>query len=292
VFSEAFQEALMLWCLGLVAERRDELATAARRYDEALGIVRPRSEPDTYSEHILAIILTYRSYVAVLNGDFERALQANEEAHRIWTRRNDLDSIGLAIESRGSIEVARRHFDTAARIYRTCMDHYRAMGSRHGMVSILTGLGIVAAGFGHDREAASFFGTSERVRDELSIPVPHGLRLEYDRALRSIRATLGERRFDAAWQDGLNRPFEDAVAEACAMQGIPRGDCILSKREREVLALLARGESNQAIADQLYLSPRTVESHVSSILTKLDVPSRRKAVSEAQERGLLGADFD
>lgn len=73
------------------------------------------------------------------------------------------------------------------------------------------------------------------------------------------------------------------------MPVVPNGERLLTKRERDVLALLARGESNQVIAGQLYLSPRTVESHVSSILTKLDVSSRHKAVAEARERGLLGS---
>jgi len=43
----------------------------------------------------------------------------------------------------------------------------------------------------------------------------------------------------------------------------------LSPREREVLGLMAEGRSNQAIAGQLYMSPKTVETHVGSIFTKL-----------------------
>ena len=47
----------------------------------------------------------------------------------------------------------------------------------------------------------------------------------------------------------------------------------LSERERQVLALMAEGLSNTAIADRLFLSPRTVEAHVGHLLTKLDVPN-------------------
>lgn len=45
----------------------------------------------------------------------------------------------------------------------------------------------------------------------------------------------------------------------------------LSSREREVLCLMAQGRSNSALAQQLFLNPKTVESHVGSIFTKLDL---------------------
>jgi DNA-binding CsgD family transcriptional regulator len=61
----------------------------------------------------------------------------------------------------------------------------------------------------------------------------------------------------------------------------------LTPREMEVLHLIAQGETDQRIADRLYLSRRTVSSHVSNILAKLDVPSRRAAVITAARIGLL-----
>jgi DNA-binding NarL/FixJ family response regulator len=67
---------------------------------------------------------------------------------------------------------------------------------------------------------------------------------------------------------------------------LPRGR-ILTKREMEVLRLVATGETDRGIADVLYVSRRTVSSHVSNILAKLDVPSRRAAVLTAARIGLL-----
>jgi len=62
----------------------------------------------------------------------------------------------------------------------------------------------------------------------------------------------------------------------------------LTAREREVTMLLASGWTNQQIADRLVLSLRTIESHVSHILTKLDFTSRAQAAVWASQQGLLG----
>ena len=61
----------------------------------------------------------------------------------------------------------------------------------------------------------------------------------------------------------------------------------LSPREVEVLRMVARGLSNQDIADRLVLSKHTIHRHVSSILTKLDLPSRAAAAAYAAEHDLL-----
>jgi DNA-binding NarL/FixJ family response regulator len=60
----------------------------------------------------------------------------------------------------------------------------------------------------------------------------------------------------------------------------------LSERERELLDLMARGSSNQAIAEQLGLTLKTVRNHVSNIFSKLQVADRAQAVIRAREAGL------
>jgi DNA-binding NarL/FixJ family response regulator len=60
----------------------------------------------------------------------------------------------------------------------------------------------------------------------------------------------------------------------------------LTVRESEVLRLLARGRSQPQIAEQLFISPKTVGGHIQRILTKLDVHSRTHAVALAHKHGL------
>ncbi|MDZ5660979.1 response regulator transcription factor [Nocardioides sp. S-58] len=63
----------------------------------------------------------------------------------------------------------------------------------------------------------------------------------------------------------------------------------LTAREREVLDLMAAGERNQAIADRLFLSPKTVANHISSIFVKLAVADRSAAIVRARREGLGGS---
>ena len=77
------------------------------------------------------------------------------------------------------------------------------------------------------------------------------------------------RYFASAREGGLLTPFPD-----------------LTDREREVLELIAEGQSNQVIARRLVLSPKTVRNHVSNIFAKLQVADRAQAIVRARQAGL------
>jgi DNA-binding CsgD family transcriptional regulator len=66
-----------------------------------------------------------------------------------------------------------------------------------------------------------------------------------------------------------------------------RSEIELTPRERDVLALMAEGASNKAIARQLGISVHTAKFHVSSLLDKLDATGRTDAVAHAARRGVI-----
>ena len=110
-----------------------------------------------------------------------------------------------------------------------------------------------------------------------------------ERAARSAMATLKRLNASAA-----ARAFarEREARGGTALRG-PRSSTLanaagLTRREQEVLTVLARGATNPEIAAVLQLSGRTVSHHVSAILSKLGAPTRTAAVAMARESGLLG----
>src|SRR5829696_5016973 len=99
--------------------------------------------------------------------------------------------------------------------------------------------------------------------------------------LRSIRAVVsGEAIFGPAIAHRLMRYF--ANPRPAQGEAFPE----LTDREREILELIARHETNPEIAEKLHLSPKTVRNHVSNIFTKLQVADRAQAIIRAREAGL------
>jgi DNA-binding NarL/FixJ family response regulator len=104
---------------------------------------------------------------------------------------------------------------------------------------------------------------------------------EADEVAAAIRAaSRGEVHLDPVIAKQLTRALVDPR---------PRTVSALTEREREVLALVARGLSNQEIADALVISERTARTHVSNILGKLGVASRTQAALLAIREGIAQA---
>ncbi|MDQ3757182.1 MAG: response regulator transcription factor, partial [Actinomycetota bacterium] len=117
------------------------------------------------------------------------------------------------------------------------------------------------------------------------------VRLDLARALASDRPEVAIAEASAAYDvyDRLKAAREaDAAAALLRSLGVRkpgrRSDALLTDREEEVLALVAEGLANAEIAERLYLSRKTVEHHVTRVLTKLGVRNRTEAARWATTR--------
>ena len=105
---------------------------------------------------------------------------------------------------------------------------------------------------------------------------------DQEEILKVIRAVAsGEAHFGPEIARRL-MSFFSAREPAASSEAFPE----LTDREREVLDLIGRGRSNQEIARELYLSPKTVRNHISNIFAKLQVVDRAQAIIRAREAGL------
>ena len=81
--------------------------------------------------------------------------------------------------------------------------------------------------------------------------------------------------------------IDDFVKKAEGKQDDGSRDATLTKREKEILILVCEGMTNQQIADKLFISPRTVDTHRTNIMSKLDIHEVASLVRYAIEQGLI-----
>jgi len=140
------------------------------------------------------------------------------------------------------------------------------------------------------RYALRLLSAAARLRTPLALSVatqPWGPRVES--GVREARSALPEKEADAAWTSGGGLTVDALQAEVrehfSSRSGTPQRPAHgLSPREVEIARLVAAGMTSRAIADKLFLSERTVETHLTHIMTKLGFSSRAQVARWVTEQ--------
>ncbi|GDY29122.1 ATP-binding protein [Gandjariella thermophila] len=245
----------------------------------AEALTQLRAAGDEYGTWISLLMM---SLGACALGD-DRALGWGEEALRVCERHeakffgfHSLWMTGLERWRRGECRNATALAGEALRLKRSVNDPW-------GIAHCLAVLAFAAGDEGQHRRAARLLGAAHAAwRLAGSGRGLWGVHAFDDQCVAGTREVLGEAAFDAAYREGAGFTLEEAIGYAL---GDKTGDAraahrpddarsLLTRREREVADLIARGLSNRQIAETLVIAQRTAESHVEHILAKLGFTSR------------------
>jgi predicted ATPase/DNA-binding CsgD family transcriptional regulator len=242
--------AVALGNLGWTADKQGDLDRAATYFTDAIEINRRLAY-----KRGLAIELDRLARVTHQLGDLRQSRALFREALGLWRELGDPVDLGVWCEQFAWLEAVSGRSESAARF-----------------------LGAAAALW-------ESVGRSEFAADRSRNPLTIG----------AARAALGERAFEEAWEAGralalpdLHAEAEVAVADSVDLpEALPATDPYgLTAREREVLHLLADGQSDREIAEALFISHSTARRHVANVLGKLGVGSRTAAAAHAIRVGL------
>ena len=166
----------------------------------------------------------------------------------------------------------------------------RCMDDAMGGVLCLDTLAWAAAAGHEARRAVALAAAAERAWAAIPATPAGPLRAHHDEALRVARAALPGAEYRAAFAKGTAMDPAEAIAFALGEPARPRpdpgraGPGQLTRRERDVAALVARGQSNGQIAASLIISVRTVETHVQHIMDKLGCSTRAQIAAWSAAR--------
>jgi DNA-binding CsgD family transcriptional regulator len=143
----------------------------------------------------------------------------------------------------------------------------------------------LACGGGSYQEVARLFGAAEAMRQRIGLVRMLIHQASYEASVAAVREAMDEKDFDAAWAEGAALSTEEAIAYAQRGRGERKrptsGWASLTLTERDVVRLVNEELGNKDIATRLFVSPRTVQTHLTHVYTKLGLTSRMQLAQEA-----------
>jgi len=308
--------ASLLGGLGETAFRQGLYAAATGYYQSYLEIGRQAGD-DCYAANAVNAL----GRLATVKGDFAEALESHRYVQHLCEA-NEYSSgtawmfnaLGELERARGEYRNAAGHFQKSAAIFHRLGDRGAQMlalqnlgfailpvnpsGSetllqktlrfwqrgpaRHGISLSLIGLSRVDMARGNMKKAGRQFAIASQVLDQIGVQLELGDRMDYEIAHENLKKALGPAQARGLFeQAGTSDPRSIPSA-----RGLSVG-AALTTRETATLLLVAQGLTDKQIAEQLVISPHTVNAHLKSIYRKLSVNNRTAAVAAARFRQFI-----
>ena len=225
--------------------------------------------------------MRYRAETELAAGDLVAARSWADQAaastagfHRMWA----LTTRARVALAEGDVEAAERDAHDAL----VCAADIEVQLNLPDILDLIARLAAQAESY---PEAARLCGAAEAIRQRTGEVRYIIYQADYDGWVSALRDAMGQNDFDAAWAEGAALSTEEAIAYARRGRGERKrpstGWAALTPAELDVVRLVSEGLGNKDIATRLFISPRTVETHLTHVYTKLGLVSRVQLAQEA-----------
>ncbi|HEX6488989.1 MAG TPA: LuxR C-terminal-related transcriptional regulator [Candidatus Dormibacteraeota bacterium] len=259
------------------------------RYEEALLLAREaiRDVPSTdlyaraFTLNNAGLCLCMLGKPAEAIQELLMAVRIAEESANPSIQASVLDSLGFAYLTAGEEAASEQSFRRAIQV--------GGPTTANALSYSLSGLGLVAARRGEWRRAVRLIAAQKGLRGEADGLYGPGMNERVVAVMHEARSILGSDLVEALSSEVLLAPvalildYALAPESPSAFSGAPPLRPLLSRRELQVVALITEGLTNKLIARRLFVSQRTVDSHVEHIKAKLGVHTRASVAAWASE---------
>jgi predicted ATPase/DNA-binding CsgD family transcriptional regulator len=276
---------------GMLAFYSGDLPAAQAEFEAALAV----DERAGFGDPTALVTYSRLASVCLLTFELDRAVKLCEQCVRRCDELGEQWARGTALWTRGAAHWLSGDNAAAIEDALACLRIKERLGDLHTIAMSFDLLSLCLVATGDVERAAVLHGASEKLWTLLNAPVLMGPAYAEIRqsSADTARGALGEERFDTLVGHGygVSLAVALAVAKGEAPAGPPAaspepgtGVKALTRREREIAELVADGLGNREIAERLYLSKRTVDSHVEHVFTKLGFSSRSQLTAWVLER--------
>lgn len=269
--------------LSLIAEARN-LATGR---DEALAAL---------IEKALGELERRRGRLEQASAHLTAALTKMDEIGFTWGEADTHFALAATAHDQNDVQGAAQHLSA-------CLVRYIQLHDWVGVANVAVAVSWLAADRDQARQAVRLYAGAGALYESLGLREPRHKYVAHQGWLAQLRTVIGGEA-DLVWDAGRavtpelvateSAELAAAIGNATAASGAgsPAQRDGLSAREVEVLGWVAVGLTNAEVAERLFISPRTVNAHLTRIYHRLDLPSRAAAIRFAVDHGLVASEAD
>ncbi|MGD9891080.1 MAG: LuxR C-terminal-related transcriptional regulator [Dehalococcoidia bacterium] len=275
--------------------RRGNTAAARQAAENALEL--RRAEGVKYA---IASSLGTLANILERDGNYRRAATAYDESIALRRELGLMHELATGLRRRGYVTHRLNQEKQALLHLQESLRINASHGYEPGMALTIAGIAAVTMAIGRPELAAQLAAAAQSVIDRAGWGNHAGERAAYERNIAAARADEGGMTRASAEVDGGPLTLQEATERALQIEPpvaavtsfgrhahLPDG---ITRRESEVLRLVAAGMSNREIAEALVVSVRTVEKHIARLYAKINARGRADATTYAVRHGLLSLD--